>query len=46
MATVRMADYRKRDIVTKAVNKWEEVNPEKEYDSSIGDALYLSLIHI
>ena len=40
MATVRMADFRKRDIVQKATNKWEEVNPEKEYDSSVGDALY------
>ena len=40
MATVRMADYRKRDIVSRATTKWEEVNPEKEYDSSVGDALY------
>ena len=31
-----MADYRKRDIVQKATNKWEEVNP-KEYDSSVGE---------
>ena len=40
MATVRMADYRKRDIVQKATNKWEEVNPKKEYDSSVGEALF------
>tara|TARA_R100001463_G_scaffold43596_1_gene90939 strand:+ start:3272 stop:3937 length:666 start_codon:yes stop_codon:yes gene_type:complete len=40
MATVRMADYRKRDIVKKAENKWDEVNPKRGYDPSVGEALF------
>jgi len=40
MATVRMADYLKRDITNKFKDLYDKSNPELEHSTYIGDKLY------
>ena len=40
MATVRMADYLKRDITTKFKKLYNKSNPKLEHSTYVGDKLY------